>query len=923
MALAFQHANSGPDSKIESLVRIYQMKRFFMRRILIVAAGLIALTVVILWAAARLINVDRFRPQIEAEFEKRFHRTLRIQAVELRPFPFGVHLHHVEIGEQPRFPSTQRFAKSTDVYVNIGLLSMLRKQPEIKSIRMDQPDIELIKDANGWNFSDLVGKSEGQGKLSLSKLEVDDGQVSITDLTKNEPRATYDHIDLTITDYAPDKALTFALTAHLSGEGKRMLQASGKVGPLASDVASITPFNGRFSLREVSLASARQLGVKSIPEQMDAVASGEADVRTDNGRYSCTGKLRLDKGVVRNVPLGFPVEAEYKLDYDPNRFLLNAQAITLHIGETPFSASGQLDASRAPFQVNMRVNTKEATLAQLARLAAAFGVAFNPNYTVNGTASADLSAQGEVNKPSLAGSLTIRNLEVSGKELKQPVRVPQLALALTPDEIRSQPFQAESGGTHLDGQITVAKYTSPDPSIDGSLKTNGANVAELLSMAKAYGVTAVDGVSGSGNVAVDFRVQGPVLRTSALNYSGSVGLSNVVLNVPSVAKPVEVKTGNVQFQGDAVSVQNLAGSVGSSDLRGNLRLTNFSAPQLEFDLSSNKIDTSEFQFVGSKTQGGFFEKISGSGTLNAGTLIAKPVVLTNLKAKCLLDHGVIQLNPVSSELFDGTQSGSIQADMRAANTSYSLKTKLAGVDVNKLLTATSSQQTLSGTLASDADLKFVQPPGGEIAPTMNGDVTFNVVNGRVKNMNMLNELAKIGKFVNVPAPGASGTDLKKLTGTLHIVNGIANTNDLVAILDSGSLSAKGSINLVNQALDLRMTAILANQLSQSVGGSQIGGYLNTALANKKGEVVIPVIVTGTLANPIFAPDAESMAKMKLENLLPTTGNPASAIEGILGGFRGKQTTPNSGNQTKPEDALKNLLKGLGTENQKKQDQKKQ
>ena len=170
--------------------------------------------------------------------------------------------------------------------------------------------------------------------------------------------------------------------------------------------------------------------------------------------------------------------------------------------------------------------------------------------------------------------------------------------------------------------------------------------------------------------------------------------------------------------------------------------------------------------------------------------------------------------------------------------------------------------------------------------------------------------------------------MKKLDGTLHIVNGVANTDNLVAVLDSGSLSAKGSINLVNQALDLHMTAVLANELSQSVGGSQIGGYLNTALANKKGELVIPVIVTGTLSNPNFAPDAASMAKMKLENLLPTTGNPSSAIEGILGGITGKstggqQTTPNSGNQPKPEDALKNLLKGLGTKDQKKQDQKKQ
>ena len=818
----------------------------------------------------------------------------------------------------------------------------------MKSIRLEQPTVELIRGTNGdWNFSNIGGQSGGQQQASLDELEIVDGQVSITDLLNNQPRTTYDHIDLTLSDFAPGKPVTFDLTAHLSGQGKQMLKASGKAGPFASANPAATPIDAHISLQEVSLSDARQLGVKAIPEGADTVASGEADVRTDKGRYNCTGKLRFDKTTVRNVQLGFPIDADYKIDYDPNRSLLNAQALALRIGTTPISASGQLDASHAPYQVNIRVNTQNAPVAQLAKLAAAFGFAFNPKYTVNGNLTATLDARGETTKPNLNGALTLTSLEVSGAELKQPVRVAQLALALTPDEIRSQPFQAESGGTRVNGQFTVAKYTSSDPLIDGSLKTNGANVAELLSIGKVYGVTAVEGLNGTGNVSLDFRAQGPVLRTSALNYSGSGSFSNVVLNLPSLTKPLEMKTGTLQFQQDAVSIQNFAGSLGTTDLHGNIKVRNLAAPQLDFELSSKKIDVSELEQIGTQEQtrrekqtsaqnestpakpnasgGGMIDKVSGSGTLNVGTILAKTVVLTNVKAKCLLDHGLIRLNPVSSELFGGTQTGIIEADMRHPNTSYSLNAKLAGVDVNKLLTATTSlKESLTGNLSSGANLKFVQEPGGEIARTLNGDVTFDVANAHIKSSNLLNELAKIGKFVKVPAPGASGTDVKKLSGTLHLVNGTASTDNLVAVLDSGSLSARGSINLVNQALDLRMTAVLANDLSQSVGGLRIGGYLNTALSNKKGELVIPVIVTGTLSNPSFAPDAESMAKMKLQNLLPTTGNPSSAIEGILGGLVGKstsslQTTPNGGNQTKPEDVLKNILKGFGTKDQKKQD----
>src|SRR5437868_8384840 len=106
---------------------------------------------------------------------------------------------------------------------------------------------------------------------------------------------------------------------------------------------------------------------------------------------------------------------------------------------------------------------------------------------------------------------------------------------------------------------------------------------------------------------------------------------------------------------------------------------------------------------------------------------------------------------------------------------------------------------------------------------------------------------------------------------------------------------------------MHMTAVLSSGLSQSVGGTQVGEYMNTALANKNGELVLPVIVTGTMAHPIFAPDVQAIAKMRLNNLLPTTGNPGSVLGqkgagGILGGILGGNA-PNQA--TNPQGQNKN------------------
>jgi outer membrane lipoprotein SlyB len=132
-------------------------------------------------------------------------------------------------------------------------------------------------------------------------------------------------------------------------------------------------------------------------------------------------------------------------------------------------------------------------------------------------------------------------------------------------------------------------------------------------------------------------------------------------------------------------------------------------------------------------------------------------------------------------------------------------------------------------------------------------------------------------------------------------------------LDAGSLSSKGSVNLVNEALDMHMTAVLGSAISKTVGGTGIGGFLNTALSNSQGELVLPVIVTGTLAHPVLAPDVQQLAEMKLKHLLPTTGNPSQMTSGlvgsVLGGVLGQKNQ--NQNQKQQQNPINSILNSLG------------
>jgi len=153
-----------------------------------------------------------------------------------------------------------------------------------------------------------------------------------------------------------------------------------------------------------------------------------------------------------------------------------------------------------------------------------------------------------------------------------------------------------------------------------------------------------------------------------------------------------------------------------------------------------------------------------------------------------------------------------------------------------------------------------------------------------------------------------------LAGLINIKNGVANTNNLQAIIDGGTVGAEGAVDLVTEALNMRMNAVLAKDLSQKVGGTGIGGYLNTALANRNGELVIPVIVTGTVNKPRIAPDLQKLAQMKLNNLLPTAGNPGALTTGIAGLIGGKGAQQQQGNP------VQGILGALGGQQPQQQQQ---
>jgi len=426
-------------------------------------------------------------------------------------------------------------------------------------------------------------------------------------------------------------------------------------------------------------------------------------------------------------------------------------------------------------------------------------------------------------------------------------------------------------------------------------------------------------------------------------------VQNATLKTPALTQPVSIRNVNLQFTQNSLNLSNINGAVGSNNITGNLSVANFQAPRLTFALTADKLNVMELQKLvasdkpapakkaeaswsliplaeatpAAAPKPSFLDEATGSGTIAVGSLIYDRTVVSNVKSNVNLNHGIITLNPLTGQVFGGQVNGSVTADFRHQTSSFAVNAKLAGADANQLLTAVANtKDTLYGTLNANLNQTFSTPASGEVTQTLNGPFAFTLTNGKLTKVDLVSEVSKIGKFGGSAAGAGKGyTAISSMSGTFDVHNGLANTNDLKAALDVGSLSATGSINLVNEDLAMHMTAVMNKAFSQAVGGNSVGGMMTTALGNKNGELVVPVIIGGTMSHPKVTPDVQKLAEMKLNNILPNAagilggkGGAGGIVGSLLGG--GQQQGQQAGKpaqqpsqQQQLQDALGGLLGG--------------
>jgi AsmA protein len=401
-----------------------------LRYILIAVGVLIVLAIVVPF----FIPVNRFRPTIEEKASAALGRKVQVGDLGFSLFHGALTAKDLSIGDDPKFsPSPFLTAKSLDVGVEVMPL-IFSKQLNVTDIVIDEPRVTLLRDAKGdWNYSTIGATSSDASKtgdanqsaarspsssssndISVKKLELKNGKI-IVGTINSQQRTTYDHVNVTASDFSLSSKFPITVSADLPGGGS--LKLEGTVGPIDKGDATLTPLNAKLHVTSLNLATTGfldpSLGLGGIAD-IDATLANQDGFAQTNGTIKLAKALFVQGGSPANVPLN--VDYTTKYDLRKNSGVLNPS--TVKIGSATAKLNGTYASQGEATVVDLKLNGEGMPAKDLEAFLPAIGVNMPKGASLtSGTLSTNLNIKGATNRLVTDGTIGLYNGKLSGFDL--------------------------------------------------------------------------------------------------------------------------------------------------------------------------------------------------------------------------------------------------------------------------------------------------------------------------------------------------------------------------------------------------------------------------------------------------------------------------------------------------------------------------
>ena len=470
-----------------------------------------------------LINVNSFRPKLESELTEALGREVKVGNLSLSILSGSVSAEDLSIADDPAF-SKDPFVRAKSLKVGVEVMPLIfSKKLHVTDITLDKPEIALLRDAAGkWNFSSLGNKSAATPKpasapsstpdLSVSKLDVKDGRLSVNRANSSIKPHVYDNVDISVRDFSPTSQFPFTITADLPAGGTAKLD--GKAGPINSSDVAASPIEAQMNVKGLDLTAS---GFVDPSTGIAGIADFDGTLKSDGHVLRTSGTLKADKLklAVKGTPATQAVTVKYATDYD-----LQKQGGTLtqgdvSLGKALAKLTGTYQSQGESTILNMKLNADGMPVDDLQAMLPALGIVLPSGSRLQGgTLSVNVGITGQVDKLVIAGPIRLSQTKLQGFNLASKMSaISALSGAQTGSDTSIQNLSTDARVAPEGVRTQNINLTIPALGTvtgNGNISPGGAldyKMNASLSGGAVTGLTQMAGLGGKGG-SIPFFIQG-------------------------------------------------------------------------------------------------------------------------------------------------------------------------------------------------------------------------------------------------------------------------------------------------------------------------------------------------------------------------------------------------------------------------------
>ncbi len=486
-----------------------------MKKTLRIAGIVVVLLIVAAIVLPFLVNVNNFRPEIESSLSSMLGRPVKVGNLSLSIFSGSMEADQLSIAEDPKFGNAP-FVQASTLRVGVELLPLIfSKRLDITNLRIDHPQITLLRDRDGvWNFSSLGNQSaktaekapgSESANVNVAKLDLTDGTVTLVSNTGKRKPIVYDKVNVTMRNFSFAGAFPVSASVGLPGGGS--LTIDGSAGPINAADTSLTPVQAKVNLDRLDLS---QSAVVDPELGIAGSANFDGTVTSDGHNAKASGTLKATslKLVPKGSPAAVPVQVVFAVEHDLKNETGKLVQADVSIGKALARLTGTYDMQGDSTSIHTKLSAQSMPVDDLEGMLPALGVVLPTGSRLKGgTLSLEIESNGPLNKLVSTGWVKMSNTALAGFSLVSKLSaIPGLTGKQTGSdtviENLSSDVRNAPEGTRLDkidvvipslGTVTGDGTISPDKALNFKMVANLAGIGA--------GLTKVVG-AGSGGIPV-------------------------------------------------------------------------------------------------------------------------------------------------------------------------------------------------------------------------------------------------------------------------------------------------------------------------------------------------------------------------------------------------------------------------------------